>query len=134
MLKFFIYYKQQWDQFSTYLQHSSHISDMYVLQIQGVTVMTVNTVSQYSCVYTQLCKKKKKKPTGETKPPIVACKQVPITSLLVAFAFCGLGKGTGVFYHQEISISSDKQPCIYLLWVISCPHFLGGILKFESCK
>lgn len=62
MLKFFIYYKQQWDQFSTYLQHSSHISDMYVLQIQGVTVMTVNTVSQYSCVYTQLCKKKKKNP------------------------------------------------------------------------
>lgn len=92
-------------------------------------VTAASIVSQYSRVYTQLCEETHRR--DETNNCGL---QISTYRFLAGgIALCGHGTGTGVFYHQEISIF-DTQPSVCLLWLISCPHFLARILKFESCK
>lgn len=97
-----------------------------VLKIQGVTVMAVDIVNQYSYVYTWLRKETNRR--EETNNCGLK------TSTFPSFAggtLCGLGKDTGGFYQQETrNLFSNKQPDTYLGYFSL--NFFTCLFNFEN--
>lgn len=121
----------QWDHLSSYPQHNSHISAMYILQIQGNAVTAASIVSLYSRVYPQLCKETHRRDKTNN------CGLQISTYRFLAGGICLMWAWRG---HRCVLPPGNQYLlryatlCVLIVGYFLSTFFFAHILKFESCR